>query len=86
MPLKVGKHHMECFQVASGEDQPANQLISCADYAATPSAHGNACTTTANQLMIFDLFYNQFGQVIDQIELVEGAIFRTILTDYDLPG
>lgn len=86
VPLKIGKHDMECFQVASGEDQPSNQLMSYANYASTPNAHGSACTATANQLMIFDFFYNQFGQVIDQIELVEGAIFRTILTDYDLPG
>ena len=35
--------------------------------------------------MIF-LFYNQLGQVIDEIELVEGAILRTLPTDYDLPG
>ena len=35
--------------------------------------------------MIFDLFYNQFVQVIDSVELAGGAIFRTILTDYNLP-
>jgi len=36
-------------------------------------------------LMIFDLFYNQFVQIIDSVELAGGAIFRTLLTDYDLP-
>jgi hypothetical protein len=35
--------------------------------------------------MMFDLFYNQFVQVIDSVELAGGAIFRTILTDYNLP-
>jgi hypothetical protein len=60
--------------------------MSYANFASTPNANGSACTATANQLMIFDLFYNQLGQVIDQIEFVEGAILRTLLTDYDLPG
>jgi hypothetical protein len=32
--------------------------------------------------MIFDLFYNQFEQVIDWIELAEMSIVRPVPTDY----
>ena len=35
--------------------------------------------------MIYDLFYNQFTQIIDSIEFAGVTIFRTIPTDYDLP-
>jgi hypothetical protein len=38
------------------------------------------------RLMIFDLFYNQFAQIIDPVELTRVPIFRTIPTDYDLLG
>ncbi len=46
MPLKIGKHHMECFQRLARDYPPANQLISCANYASRPSDHGSACTST----------------------------------------
>jgi hypothetical protein len=50
------------------------------------ATHTDAQPLSLRELMIFDLFYNQFTQIIDSIEFAGVTIFRTIPTDYDLPA
>jgi hypothetical protein len=40
---------MESFKWLAGDCSPANQLISCADYAATPNDHGSACIASGSE-------------------------------------